>query len=150
MKLSFDDKKSSKEATGSLCFNNPPSDLGTSGSIPTWPQSQERSEGTWGYSIQSIYRTTMSMPVYNFNFNLIIIYSIKLRLVRLNMCDRISHNCPIQIFPCSPMLRETENHVWQPLACVCKLVPQYPYNPQGINLKRVEKSYIPNFFLIKK
>ena len=29
MKLSFDDKESFKEAVGSLCFNNPPSDTNT-------------------------------------------------------------------------------------------------------------------------
>ena len=46
MKLSFDDEESFKEAIGSLCFNNPPSDsdsiqgVGSSSSVPP----QERNE----------------------------------------------------------------------------------------------------------
>ena len=45
MKLSFDDEESFKEAVGTLCFNNPPSDPNTlhrMGSMP--PQDSERNE----------------------------------------------------------------------------------------------------------
>ena len=34
MRLSFDDTESFKEAAGSLCFNNSPSDSNTSGMLP--------------------------------------------------------------------------------------------------------------------
>ena len=48
MRLSFEDKESFMETAGSLCFNNPPSDLHIrqmeSSSMPT--QSQESSEDT--------------------------------------------------------------------------------------------------------
>ena len=56
MKLSFDDNESFKEAAGSLCFNNPPSDpnktqpevvpVGSSSSSNTSMQPQESPEET--------------------------------------------------------------------------------------------------------
>ena len=51
MKLSFDDTESFKEATESLRFNNPQSDLNTSSSMPPQlsphgQESLERSEDT--------------------------------------------------------------------------------------------------------
>ena len=45
MKLSFDDKESFKEAAGSLCFNNPPSDPNTTHQqVGTQDSESERSE----------------------------------------------------------------------------------------------------------
>ena len=45
MKLSFDDEESFKEAVGSLCFNDPPSDPNTLQRMGSMlPQDSERSE----------------------------------------------------------------------------------------------------------
>ena len=45
MKLSFDDEESFKEAVGSLCFNNPPSNLDTLQRMESMlPQNSERDE----------------------------------------------------------------------------------------------------------
>ena len=45
MKLSFDDEESFKEAVGSLCFNNPPSDPNTLQRVESMlPEDSERNE----------------------------------------------------------------------------------------------------------
>ena len=50
MRLSFENQETLKEAVGSICFNNPPSDPNTIPTIPQMgsssmpPQGQERSE----------------------------------------------------------------------------------------------------------
>jgi hypothetical protein len=66
MRLSFDDQESFREATGSLRFNNPPSEPNSLDSEPTGSTSsiprQERSEDTFFDDPPSDSNTLQRMP----------------------------------------------------------------------------------------